>query len=358
MASKLQKKNGKWTFRYFEGGRHKRYICSAPTKQDDEQERIDFLHVSQFPSNKYDLSKLIWQNVVSRFISYAKVNKKEVHSYSVHLAKLADFINPKKISDITAAKISDYREHRLKSGVSKSTINRELSSVSSFFTWLKTIEGFETLKNPLNAIKKFKVKKIVNTRILSKDEISRLFYCLKNNKTPEGLALNFSSNTLIALNTIFHLALYAGLRLKETKLLLKDDVLFNENSIRVEPHKTSMTNPNPAIIPLHPKLKNYLLPLYKQYPKEKYVVPFIADTLRDSRENSSSTFASKLLKRIGIKDASIHTCRHTYISVLANSGIDSMDILKYARITSLEVLEIYRRITPQKHQENIQKIDY
>ncbi|MDR3049290.1 MAG: hypothetical protein LBV16_05560 [Elusimicrobiota bacterium] len=56
----------------------------------------------------------------------------------------------------------------------------------------------------------------------------------------------------------------------------------------------------------------------------------------------------------------MHTCRHTFISNLANNPqkIDSVDIMEYARIQSIEVLKIYRHITPETHRANIDKLTY
>ncbi|MDR0485831.1 MAG: tyrosine-type recombinase/integrase, partial [Elusimicrobiota bacterium] len=109
-------------------------------------------------------------------------------------------------------------------------------------------------------------------------------------------------------------------------------------------------------IPLHNKLREYLTALFKAEPADKYVAPYIQD--REIDTGLYSILAKKFLRRIGIKEAGAHTCRHTYISKLANSGIDSADILKYARITNLKILEVYRHITTEKHSENINRIDY
>jgi integrase len=354
MASKLQKKNNKWTFRYFEGDKQKRFICLSPIKQDAEQEKVDFLHSLALPQNQ-NINRALWAAAVVKFMVYIKNNRLGYDTYQTNLAKLTQFLNPHKITDITTAKISGYIEHCLKNNLSKSTINRRLNSVSALFNWLRNIEGYNII-NPIHSIKRFAVKKIVKTRILSKDEINRIFFCLDENKTPEGKDLNIKENTRIMLKALFFLALYAGLRLKECKLLRREHILFDENSLIVEPHKTAGTNPNNAAIPLNTRLKAFLLALLKENRDDAYVIPYIDIERRKSNENTISLIARKFLKLIKIKEASLHTCRHSYISSLANSDVDSADILKYARLTSLETLEIYRHITPQKHQENINKL--
>jgi integrase len=232
-----------------------------------------------------------------------------------------------------------------------------LNSLSAFYSWLQNIQGYE-IRNPVSPIKKFKLKLVVKTRILSKEEIASIFHSLQTKVTPNGKLLQIKETTRIILQAMFHLALYAGLRLKECKMLKREDIHFNDNVLIVAPQKTSESDPNPKSIPLNTKLKQYLLGLFQLVPNDVYVVPYIEISKREQSLSLYSHLSVKFLRSIGIKEAGLHTCRHTYISTLANSGIDSADILKYARITNLKILEVYRHITKEIHQKNIDKLDY
>jgi integrase len=352
MASKLQKKNKKWTFRYKQGGKQKRYICQSLDKNEAKREQIEFLATLVSPKNKRDAREWAWVQAKADFIEYVTLHRSSSHKYNQVLSELANFLNVGIVGDITTAGVSRFIDEKLKSGIKQSTVNRYIDTISAFFSWLKTAAGYVETENPTKAIKRFKTKLVVKTKVLSPEEVSLIFKSLDDNR------FNFTPERVVIFRTIFYLALYAGLRLKEIKLLKREHILFDKNSIIVEPQKIAGVRPDIAVIPLHSELKVYLLELFKSTPKEKYAVPFIENDRRQKDTPYYSNLIVSFLKRLKIKDTSIHTCRHTFISLLANSGVDSADILKYARIGSLKVLEVYRHITAEKHQENINIISY
>ncbi|MDR3049289.1 MAG: hypothetical protein LBV16_05555 [Elusimicrobiota bacterium] len=283
MASKLQKKNRKWTFRYLEEQKHKRYICQKTSYQDAEQELIDFLSAFKALKNKKDDSKILWKDFCVRFLEYVKRNKKAPEAYILHINNFNNALKITYVSEANTAKFNEYIDIRIQSGISKSTINRELNTFRMLFSWAIDIEDFQ-LKHPLKRkIKRFKTKAVVKTRVLTSAEINKAFTCIKDNVDDKGQSLGLDEQTRDMLLVLLHCRLYAGLRLKEAKLLKRKDILFDKASILIEPQKTSESNPNIVSIPLESKLKDFCINLFKRYPKEIYATSNIQESARTSR---------------------------------------------------------------------------
>lgn len=359
MASKLQKKNGKWTFRYLnKDGVQKRYICKSLVYQDAEEERIDFVYSRNALKDKKNPEKILWTDFCLEFLKYVKRTKKGYETYFLHIRNFDNAIKIKYLSETTTKTFNDYIDIR-SNIVSKSTINREINTFRCMFTWAIDIEDY-ALKHPFKKkIFKFKTKHVVKERVFSEKEVATIFLRLESKTDKQGNTLPITDEERDMIVGLLHCGLYAGLRLKEAENLKKSHVYMEERSILVEPHKTSETDPDPAIIPLATKLKQHCMATYIKYPKEEYVVPNIETKERLSRSARISHLIIDTLRAIGIEKAGMHTCRHTFISNYANNAkIDSADIMDYARIKSIDILKKYRHITPENHRKNIDMLTY
>jgi len=180
-------------------------------------------------------------------------------------------------------------------------------------------------------------------------EIKKIICTLENKKDAE-------SDMILSL---IYCGLYAGLRLKEAKTLKREDVFFKDRTIKIEPKKTSENDPNKIIIPLSEKFMNFCLNIFDKYPKDIYVVPNISDNERWGRNARISHLIVSTLKALGATNSGHHTCRHTFVSNLANNPkIKDIDAMDYARIKNIEVLKAYRHITPETHINNIDSLTY
>lgn len=117
-------------------------------------------------------------------------------------------------------------------------------------------------------------------------------------------------------------------------------------------NKTKRTNPNPAIVPMNKKLKNYLKSLTN---KHKYVVG--ADYNNKKALCSLSKIIIDYFKRIGI-EGTAHTCRHTFISHLIMQGVDGSIVMRWARISKPETLQIYLHLSPNFTKTTINLLPY
>lgn len=282
---------------------------------------------------------LSWSGFCELYMQYCRQAKK-TQTRDKDTIKLIDkFLNVKYLKELTTQRIRDLIDIRLRNGIKKSSINRELICIKAMWTFAK-----KELKFPMDhqaqPIKKYKLPTIIKTRVLSREEINKLFNL--PNKTDR---------------TIFYLLLYIGLRMKDAVLLKWHNVHFEEHCINFSPNKTDRIEPNEYYTPMTTKLENYLLAL-KQETKAKdkdYIVPNL-----DNRYSSSalSHRIKEIFISLGIEDATTHTCRHTFVTNCFESGIDTADIMKWARIRDLKTLMVYKHQTRKTDLQNINKIQY
>jgi integrase len=362
MVCKLEKHNKKWSFRYIDiDGKQRRHICQRPLYEDAKDEQIEFLsELKNQKSGGKDYSKLLWATFCENFMQYSHQEKKAPESDAANIRTFNKYIKIKYFKELTTEKLREFRRKREVSGVKKSTINREMNTFSSMFTYAKS-EINENIKHQAKTIKKFTVKTIVKDRVLHPLEIQKLFCCLEENYKSDGVtSLRLTKEDKEKLTCILKLLLYEGLRLKEAVCAEWKQVIWEYAVFDAEPHKTSENDADSVKIPLNTKLSEFLTIERKKRPNDIYIVPNIQNEKRQSKQYGSalSHQISDLFKRLNINNATAHTCRHTFISHLSVAGIDKLDIMSFARIKDQKILKIYEHLRPDFQTNKIDKLPY
>jgi integrase len=369
MAYKIENRNGRHSFRYIDAdGKEKRKNCpKGISYQEAKAFQVQFLSDKEKSKanikDDKNIDFILWADFCKEFLSYVKRFKKHPQSYAAHINTFTALTPVKYAGEITKKHFDAYIDERLKK-ITKSSINRELNTFRAMFTWAikeKYKKSNAIIEHPLENITKYKTKLVVKDRILYPLEIQKLFCCLEQNILPDGqTSLNLTKQQQETALAILNLLLHLGLRLKEAIVLEWSKISFDNFTATIEPQKTSEKNPNPDILPLRDKLTTFLTHFRKKHLKEKYVVPHIEEYRRFSKTSLSnySSFISNIFKTLNIKNATAHTCRHTFISRLTLCNIDSLDIMHYARIRNIEVLKVYRHVPEGYHIANINKLDY
>lgn len=287
-------------------------------------------------SGKYDIETFLWTDFCDKFISYSKFNKSAPEADIRVINAINNNLNIKYFKELNADKIRKYISIRKEIDKLKdNSLNRDLHSIKSMWKFATT-ELFTDLKNEASLVKEIPTEKMTKTKYFTEEEIGKIL----TNCESERITI------------LCYLMLYLGLRLKEACLLEWKDVLFSADSVKIYPHKTKRTNPNPAIVPMNKKLKNYLKSLTN---KHKYVVG--ADYNNKKALCSLSKIIIDYFKRIGI-EGTAHTCRHTFISHLIMKGVDGSVVQRWARINKPEILQVYLHLSPKYSNEAINLLPY
>lgn len=244
----------------------------------------------------------------------AKTTYDALESSLLHLEK---FFSGFKIRHITGLLTEQYKAERLKTGVTKKTINNELSNLSAYITWLNESTG-STYPKPKRFSKRETTSPMPN--VLNPTEIGNI---LRH--------LNGDVKTMVSLMGL------CGLRRNEVFELTADQVDIKANTIRVF-GKGQKWRVTPVASPL---LLEQLSELCKKNPKGPlFISPRTGKAWVDIRKSLAN--AARIA---GItKHVSPHLFRHSFATALINEGADIRIIQEILGHSEIATTQIYTQI--------------
>ena len=234
-------------------------------------------------------------------------------------------------------------------GYAKTTVNRRLSAVRSFYSWLVREGVIES--NPAAVVSSPKLPKPL-PHVLSQEDVEKLLECA-DASTPAG-----------ALDAALVELLYAsGARIGEVASLDVDRIDFSDKSVRLFGKGSKE-----RIVPLYPAalhaLDAYLAharPVLLANHKGGLTAEEAADAQRalfiNARgarmsERSLRSRFEKLLARAGLAGmATPHTMRHTFATEVLDGGADLRSVQEMLGHASLSTTQIYTHLTPERLRE-------
>ena len=248
--------------------------------------------------------------------NYAKVNKKSWRGdkYRIEAHMKPFFINFE-LQDINPLLIEKYKAERLKTGVTKSTVNREITIMKKMFNL--AIDWDFTDNNPILKVKLFSEKDTMKERILTEEEEVKLLA-----ESPDYL----KPILVVALNT--------GMRRGEIFNLKWSQVDLDKRNIIVEQTKSGKNR----IIPINDYLYQELLKVKNQNEKSEYVFPN-QETGKPFTEVKKSF--KNACRKAGINDLRFHDLRHTFATRLIQSGVDIITVKDLLGHFSVRITQRY-----------------
>ncbi len=268
-----------------------------------------------------------------------------VDSYRNDLYQFLDYLQ---IYDIRHWKQVDHLIIRswiaesIEKGLKKTTVNRKISSLKSFFKYLRKNNIIE--HNPCLKIKQIKKPKR-NPVFIPEKDIHNIFHNL--NPSEQLPFFEFQKYVILEL-------LYAtGIRRSELIQLKKSNVLLSEKKIKVLGKRNKE-----RFIPLIDTITN-ILKKYEAYPEfkssscENY---FFNSQLQPwSPKQIYNIVKTELSKCTTIEKKSPHVLRHTFATHLLNEGADINAIKNLLGHANLAATQIYTHNSYEKL-KNIYKI--
>lgn len=330
MVQKLDNRNGKYSFRYFDvDGHFRRHTCSSLSKKEAEIEQMQFLadlkKSKKDYNGKYNIDTLLWQQFIQLYLQYCSNNKTSTTDDSGVIKTIKRlFPDIKYLKDFDREKIEQFRILRKKE-VSCSTVNRNMHCIKSMWTF--AVNDLElNCKNQAKGIKDFPVSLTQKIEYFTLEEIKKI-----------------KQTHIKDLQILFYLMLSFGLRLKEAASIKWEDINFKTNRILIHPYKTFKHNPEPVSL----TMPNSLITFLKTIKKENiYVIGKDVSSKKDLATLSQRI--KKHLKHL-IGHGTAHIFRHTYIThAVNNPNITERDILKTARIKDRKILDVYGHYTVER----------
>lgn len=302
------------------GGRYgKRMRQLFSTKKDAEA--FEYVTLADFKRGTFlpkDTSKTLTNAFVDEYIEKrVKVYMKGCIPEEYRLKAFRDRFEVRPLNSLSLADWEKYVKERLEKGISKTTINRELTGIKTMFKW--GVDNGYLKINPFNKAKKFK-EEVIKVRWLNDAEIqSVLAECTKLGD------LDLRDIIVVALNT--------GFRKANLMQVTANDIIGN----RIEAKKTKSG-------------KAYQVPINRE----------LANTLnrlvsRHSTGPLLNFYGVKRRFRKVVKDStiSLHTFRHTFAAQCLKRGIPIDRVCAWMGHHSMEFTRAhYGHLCPS--QENIE----
>ena len=290
------------------------------------------------------------RNCFQDFLNYLELEKGvspgTVYEYSLDLNLFADFVEQNNLStkagDLTVQDLRRFLVYlKRERKNSPATINRKLSTLKSFFSFLELEGTYGIKKNPAAQIPVVK-----NTRklpqVLSLEEC-RLF--LSEIKTVSVFPLRDYA--------MFNLFLQCGCRLNEVKELTLSAVNLPEQQVCFQGK-----GQKERLVPLTSEtclaLKDYLEIRSPVVETDIFFLSLSGYPI--SRRGIQEIFRA-LAEKTGIyrSGLSIHKLRHTSLTLLLKEGVDIRSLQEIAGHASISTTQIYTHVTRQEIRTKIQK---
>ncbi len=274
---------------------------------------------------------------IGEYLEYSKSNKSPL-SYlrDIQIFKhFSENMKVDKLAYITASKLEAYKARRQEQGARPSTINRELNTIKAMLN--KAVAWGCLSRNPAQTVRKLKETKR-QVRFLSPDEIKSLISAA--NERMRLMIMTF---------------LYTGLRRDELINATWNDLDFKRKLLIVQSKEDwHPKDYEVRHIPLNDKLLGLLRPLNRNNSR------YIFSTKGGGRliGNILSRDFRKLVRILGIKNASIHTLRHTFASYLVMNRVDIYTVQKLLGHSSIKTTEIYAHLAPDYLKSAIARLSF
>lgn len=268
---------------------------------------------------------------IEQFIRHLEIEKGvSAHTLRAYRKDLEEFrksvkTDPKKVDMID---IRGFIAAQIKSGLSKTTVNRRLSSVRSFFRFLYK-EGYRK-SNPAKLVPSQKIPKPL-PRFLTVDDIFALI------EKPGGIGFIPARD-----RAILELLYSSGLRVSELSGLNTDDINIKEGLVKIKGK-----GKKERIVPVGSKavdaIKSYLIE--RIFLKSKDRALFLNRLGRRLTDRGVRRIVVKYARALAINGhIGPHTIRHSFASHLLQGGADLRVIQELLGHSSLSTTQKYTHL--------------
>ncbi len=275
--------------------------------------------------------------------------KRTIQVQEIRVNRLIEFFGNKRLREINEYAVEKYKQKRLREGVSKSTVDEELTILKAIFNKAKE---WDIYKENVPAIRMFKIKD-ERLRYLSYEEAQRLI-----DACPEW----FKPAVIFALNT--------GCRAGEIFSLKWDMIDFRTKTLRIP--NTLTKNKEVIKKPMNEVVYSLLKELRK---KQKEIGVDHGYVFTNSKglpykydDKTYRRVFKTACKKAGIEDFRFHDLRHTFASWVAMKSKDIYAVKellghkdismtkRYAHLTENYLRQVVNEVSPGSFNANIKSV--
>jgi integrase len=285
---------------------------------------------------------ILIEDLFDRFMEFSAANHapNTIRRYKAILSNFRLFLsehpNLKKVSQLNAGLIEEYKVYRKKQGAKSNTINIELKGIRVCFNngvkW-GLIKG-----GPMVGVKSLRIRDAKPPRFLSEDECNQLL-----------------QNCGKELYPIFFTFLHTGLRLEELINLEWSDIDFRNKKIHVRSKVDWIPKGKDRELPITKRLQSILEQL-KRRARGNYVFesPDGGKLKRKLRRD-----LIRIASKCGFPDVTkIHSLRHTFASHLVMKGVDLPTVQKLLGHSDIKTTMVYAHLAPDHLADAVEKLEF
>jgi len=270
--------------------------------------------------------------------------------YEYLSAEFLDFLGPKadlNILAVTSEDVRKFREHREARGLSASTLNHDLTILSSFFNgaWRDHVIS----NNPCTAIEPVKdklSKKKRRKEPFSPEQVAALI---------EAADADWKGLVMVAFYTGARLMDCANLRWRHVHLLSKI------KKIAFDVAKTG----DEIEVPIHPVLEDFLLAQPTPKNDDDFLFPFLAGrrptnlSKQFSRLMDAAHIDNHNIRQRGegasrkVRALTFHSLRHAFVSQLANANVSEEQRMELTGHTTRDIHKLYTDLKLEQLQKAV-----
>lgn len=332
---RFDKKRKRYFIDYHKNGRRQRKFVGAsrPVAKSALEAIERELAAERFNT---PLEDMVLSKAIERYLSYCATNntgKWTDRKRYILLQSFLPFAGDRKLSEINARMIEDYKSHRI-NAIKDISVNQDLQVLKGFFN--KCIEWGYLGQNPGKFVRKLKVKESKLPRYLSEEEIKTLLEACSPRLYPIVCTL-----------------LETGMRISELVNLRWEDIDFKRHTIKIESKKDWHTKSyRPRMVTVRQKL----IDLLKTLPKKGDYV--FANANGEKFANNLHRLWYKTIKKIALKNVTLHTLRHTYASHLVMKGVPLATVKELLGHADIKTTMIYSHLSPEHLKDAVEKLPY
>ena len=224
---------------------------------------------------------------------------------------------------------------RLKRQVTPRTVNYELRTLGTFFSW--AVKNNLLTVNPATNIERFRIPKRAVPKFMTSDDLKKFFAACSESE-----------------RRLFMAILLSGMRRGEAEFLTWEDISFELGVvfIREKPDLEWQPKTDERIIPMSPVLHQLLLEQHPFSRHTRWVFP--------NREGQHDTHLlqklQKICRRAGIRMATVHSLRHSFGAHLRMAGVNLADIADLLGHKDLATTQIYAKVQQEHLRQAVSKL--
>ncbi len=217
--------------------------------------------------------------------------------------------------------------------VTQRTINYELQCIHTFLQW--AIKQNYLFSNPATAVEKFRLPKKTIPKFMTSEELTKFFAACN----PEQRA-------------VFSTMLLTGMRKGELKNLTWNDVNFQLGIIFIQAKDGWNPKTDERIIPISPVLNQILVKQYEDRRSDQWVFA----NQYGKRLSHLLDRLKGICRRAGIRQATLHSLRHSFGAHLRMAGVSLADIADLMGHKDLATTQIYAKVEQQHLRSVVTKL--